>query len=112
MKMTKQEAIELHRELWNRIARLEKPEHFKKFKIAEEISKERNVIYPNNGCFCCEYAARQGDFSKVCRYCPIDWGSRVGCAGRDSLYAKWERTTSKEEFSQLAEEIANFPERS
>lgn len=116
MGLSKQEAIEFHRELWNRIAKLEKPEHYKKFEIAKEIAEERGMKRPLNGCFCCEYANQQDPtgligFLGICNHCPIDWGDKEGCEGENGLYVKWCFATSKEKFSRLAKEIANLPER-
>lgn len=110
MKLTRVEAVELHRELWHRIAKLGKPEHYKKFEIAEEIAEERGMKRPLNGCFCCEYADQQ-DPTDLCNHCPIDWGDKEGCEGGNGLYEKWCFATSKEKFSRLAKEIANLPER-
>lgn len=113
MKLTKSEAVRLHRKLWNWIAdeteRLkfkgEKCEYFKNFE-----SKD----IPNSECYCCEYASTiTGESYKCVDICPIDWGECFG--GRkncfDSLYELWDLEGDWQKAANLARQIASLPER-
>lgn len=137
MDLTKQQAIEEHRKMWNWIA-----EHgwevyknnpnimylsdIKSCYISKIYGLENN-IFPTNDCFCCEYAIEQsgGDLYNKCKRCPIDWGLRAAtpCVTKrnnyESPYVKLsnlfsddsKENVNEEEFKSLALQIANLPER-
>lgn len=112
MKLTKEQAVEEHRKMWNW--------------IAEETEKRRAVItkedylrefYPDeeikNVCFCCQYACQLADLV-LCDYCPIDWANEEGCLWYGSAYEKWRRSKHMGNWRQaaaFAREIAELPER-
>ena len=113
MKLTKKEAVELHRELWHRIAEREKEDtvYALKEEIIDEMLKEKGLEdeYVINDCFCCEYAHQQNGDKEgcVCIYCPIDWEGKNTC----DLYDEWASEVDKRELMRLAEKIAELPER-
>lgn len=126
MKLTKEQAIEKHREMWNW--------------ITDKIIEEKNVqnIYglkqtycenkfPNqyilNYCFLCEYSKEYG--RENCSLCPLDWESKCNnfmCEDKYNIsdglglwwhcqihFDKW--LNNWEEQAALARQIANLPER-
>ena len=113
MKLTKKEAVELHRELWRRIAQREKEDtdYAVKEEVFDEMMKERGLEDEDviNYCFCCEYAYQQkGDEEgSTCVYCPIDWEGKDIC----ELYYEWMYESDKRELIRIAEKISDLPER-
>lgn len=125
MKLSREEAIENHRKMWQWIAE----ETLKREKIVckEEYLEE---YFPNEviccDCFCCEYGRQQinlgYDMRYGCKFCPLDWDSSttVMCCDRftddDDLgwFALWEKITKVlnwQQASELAKIIAELPER-
>ena len=107
--MTKQEAIENHRKLWNWIADeiemtqqdKEKGDYFEDWSWAD---------IPANECFCCEYV-RITDPRYDCRCCPISWGEdEPRCSGRNVLYSLWHCTSDLDKRVKYARQIAELPE--
>ena len=127
--LSKQEAVENHRIMWNWIAE----ETLIRKRKVYEINYFNEVIgtcgacekdYPNNGCYCCEYVSKQAGTNEfgdgVCKYCPLDWKSKCnefGCIHKNlfgdfnGLYSQWEREKDYEKCGQLASGIANLAER-
>jgi hypothetical protein len=112
MTLTKQEAIENHRKMWNWIAdEIEKGNGYKYYGLANiknEYFLKHNVSLgnrPNSDCYCCEYSGDCGD-------CPLKWpgGARVVHNG---LYIKISTACLEREYieaAKLARQIANLPE--
>lgn len=128
MKLTKEQALEEHRKMWNWIAgqyenRRVGDVHGLKFEyMVEKELGER----PLHNCFCCEYAIQKR--AKAHRYrcldCPVIWGTEVydeffPCEHFLSAYQKLMDESSKfdkcdvnsELCARFAREIANLPER-
>lgn len=121
MKLTREEAIQKHRELWNWIADeterrqdcVSKKEYF------ENIGVGRNEV-PLNNCYCCEYAHNQTNTfgATKCESCPI-WSFDKPCESTfesDNLpYDLWRcayESGAWEKAAKYARIIANLPERS
>lgn len=87
MKLTKEEALRLHRQMWTdmQIALGNNPSArdrgIYKQKWCTENFPNKKII---NDCFLCEYAVRR-DETAPCYYCPIDWGSG-GCVTGNVSY--------------------------
>lgn len=130
MELTKERALELHREMWNCIAdEIEVREcvqdiHKLKRKFAKEHFPKEKIC---NNCFCCEYA------DIACELCPVEWGNECisdynyPCEAwddepdeRNGLYGNCRILYDNkllqgenlwEEQADLARQIANLPER-
>ena len=105
--MTKQEALENHRKLWNWIAdkTMERKRRVEKF----EYFEENGIDMILNGCYCCKYDSQ---FNNLCDHCPIDWGNdNNDCCYKNSPYNKWSFEYDYLKAAQYAREIANLPER-
>lgn len=100
-RLTKERAIELHRDMWNWIlGELNKNPYAKVCNLKNKYIKTNPDIYKHqeyndneelvyNNCFCCEYAVQQTnprmfannfDFwskfrSNFCKHCPLRWGT-------------------------------------
>ncbi len=111
MEITKSEAIENHRKMWNWIADetlkqkcvVDKQDYFETHEMTD---------IPFSYCYCCEYACRE------CSHCPIDWGGEFGgCVSRDNiddergLYILWCKEPDYIKAAELAKQIAELPER-
>ena len=118
--LTKEQALYLHRKLWNTLADkiLEWKRPVEKWEIFRLYGWDINT-YAN--CWCCVY---DNMFSRQCGHCPIDWGNFAGvCVWIGSPYKKWRERMDiyrtkyipsryeLEELSKYAREIANLPER-
>lgn len=102
--MTRKEAIENHRKMWNW--------------IADETVKQRRKIlkseYPfydtktlRSNCFLCEYT--NGD----CNVCPFEWPADTcygDVEGNIALYILWLDEECLQKRAEYAREIANLPE--
>lgn len=128
MKLTKKEAIENHRKMWNWIAVMLKSGRYKAFKYTEHGNKYGATIsYLKRAylsmiglkgkifcdCFCCEYDLYQypkGNWN--CSNCPLVW--RNGHC-EDGEYNELSRIPYTPEnlpkAVELARRIANLPER-
>lgn len=122
MKITKKQAINEHRKMWNWIADHVLIGEYKCINVM--LMKERYIHevflkeHPNESeplalCFCCQYTQQcRHDKRNVfdCECCPIQWpGGHCGKA--TSPYHKlYHEVESLDEFSDLAREIANLPE--
>lgn len=122
--LTKEQALYLHRKLWNAIAdkTLEFGRPVEKWEIFWMYEWPRVTA----NCWCCEYSRQQYliDRIKPCDRCPINWGGKgKACQSNGSPYDKWnmkiclwsgKKKFSKseiEEFADLAKQIANLPEK-
>ena len=130
MELTKKQAIEEHRKMWNWIADAIKNEEdlpavvsrynwisiivkLKRHYLLNYKDQKYKDIYAH--CFCCEYAYNTS--YDICRYCPVIWSGSTGyCCGE---YGEYIELTSlrgysdenKEKAYKLALKIANLPER-
>lgn len=112
MYLSKKEAVELHRELWSRIAERQKQVNYfvEKEEIIDEMIEEKGIERPLSNCFCCEYVAQNHE--DKCKYCPILFSENPEfCYIDDSEYQKWGNADTVEERAMWAEEIANLLER-
>lgn len=109
MKLTKQQAIEGHRKMWNWIA--DTIEKKKTVCCIPEL--KRDYCFENNltlscNCFCCEYNSH----TQACKKCPLDWGKTRSCSTNEkSLYCRITYCELWKEQVDLARQIANLPER-
>lgn len=116
MELTREQAIEEHRKMWNWIA--DKIESLKI--VIDIISYKREYLYLfkkgeiANSCFMCEYT------NVYCECCPLDWKSNVlssKCVNRRmvgddmGLYSRCVNAVTWQEQDKLARQIANLPER-
>lgn len=130
MNLTKKQAIEEHRKMWNWIAEQIKKYSVRKLKSFPDwasiivLLKQRYTsnmkISIYNDCFCCEYTSVKMDedfYSYSCgETCPLVWGGNnfIGCMRAE--YGTFESlkdisTENKEIAYQLALKIANLPEK-
>lgn len=103
MKLSREEAIKLHRELWGWLA-----ENPMKTKTNWSGWEEHGKI--QHDCFCCEYG--QVNKTRACN-CPLIWpnATKNYCACEQSYYIEWARATAPEERSRLAALIRDLPEK-
>ena len=114
MKLTKEEAIKRHRELWGW--------------LAENPMKEK-TDWPGwerydaalNDCFLCEYVlkSQKNDSNglSICDYCPVEFKETNGypkgtvgyCLG--GLFSRWDRAIEPKERSRIASLIRDLPEK-
>ena len=85
MKLSKKEAIKLHRKMWSDMQKKlgDCPSYYDRICFKYEWCK---TFFPNEeidcDCFLCEYALQKfQQYPEIdqCDYCPIDWGD-CGCA--------------------------------
>lgn len=111
MKLTKQQAIEGHRKMWNWIAdEIEKEKEVLKISNLKRIYCGDNDLHLLADCFCCEY---NGNIWR-CNQCPLTWGEFNTCCPSDKLTGMYDRvvnTLTWQEQAELARQIANLPER-
>ena len=118
--MTKQEAINKHRQMWRWIA--EKTEERRKAVNKIDYFNETGQMLgkPKNLCWCCEYAQSiDKDFRRMCDNCPIqwktDWSLRITpCCDRWSEYTVWDESVLASNWRKAAcwaKIIAELPER-
>lgn len=119
--LTKKQAIELHRDMWNCIA--DEIERSKKvldiFGLKRRYCKTAGFGRVMFNCFLCEYAGHVAEsYANMCSYCPLEWESKFNefmCehninAG-DGLWLKCCDAETWQEQAALARQIANLPER-
>ena len=110
MKLTKQQAIEGHRKMWNWIAdKIEREKRrFYIYDLKEIYCRENNLLLRHN-CFCCEYS---GDDDRGCEKCPVDWEKTEHCSDDEkSLYTLVLYAYTWQKQAELARTIANLPEK-
>ena len=108
--MTREEAIENHRKMWNWIA--DETEKRKKKVFKEEYFIEHNLNSCFLDCYCCHYT-RINKFNN-CEACPVEWEGETGlCFDTDSPYFRFSSTHyyDYKTAAKYAREIANLPER-
>ena len=133
-RITKEEAIKRHRDMWNWIAdEIEKRKHT----VSITTMKDRYIFehdieryaYVKNNCYCCEYASNE-DLTVDCDRCPLVWTSEeytyngyqceidyVDEYGEERYGLWWECKKYYKDPSawitqaDLARQIANLPER-
>lgn len=123
MELTKQEAIQKHRKMWNWIAE-ETEKRQEKVREEEYFSENGIENIPYKDSYCCEYGVDQlqiGEYEPKCKYCPIKWGRDVDSCiylwdekenkVANGLYLRWYHSIDWQEAARLAREIANMPER-
>lgn len=134
MKLTKEQAIEEHRKMWNWIAdqyeegRATDIYTLKSEYMGEYMEETELEERPFHNCFCCEYASEKVDsmISRPhrCTQCPVIWGTEIhshffACEHSFSAYGKLKKESDKfnkldvdsELCARFAREIANLPER-
>ena len=94
MKLTKEEALRLHRAMWSDMQRElgDNPSPSERLDYKGEWCEEH---FPNeyifNDCFCCEYNDQTENFEDLadvyCKHCPIAWPTKcddneLPCCGR------------------------------
>ena len=131
--LTKEQAIEWHKKMWNFILEIENKEgenlriNIKTRRELKETFLKENGFYIDdvkNECFLCQYSyqqlinARNIDNSKeinYCKYCPLDWCHE--CKKKDCKYSNiFQCECSMDIYSinwsnSNPEEIINLPER-
>jgi hypothetical protein len=132
-KLTKHEALDKHRIVWNKIAELleESSKSHKGYlfitSYKELAMKEVGLLedYPASNCYCCEYNNQynKGEYSYSsrllyhhCENCPIMWSKTKDdrCYSVGSLWKKLKKDLKNGEWkvaADLARQIANLPER-
>lgn len=101
--MTKQEAIEKHRKMWNWLADNpgnDKHHYLEEFEDIEDL--ECN-------CYLCEYTSRR------CYICPLEWpgGKCADSVGR-GIYGEWRSALSRDDHTtaaEIARQIAQLPKK-
>lgn len=106
--ITKREAIEKHRELWNMIAdKTEKEQKYVSKTSSGYFDDYSEADVPLNHCFCCEFdESIKSDVD--CSMCPIWWSNGNRC--NEAEYKNWEGANSVEESEIYARIIAELPE--
>ncbi len=109
MKLTREQAIEEHRKMWNWITdeTLKRKHCVSKEDYFKEHAEYRKI--PRNECWCCEY-----DNEHCCKFCPIDWGNEVSCMELVSCYMKWYECLISDDYEQAVEYariVSELPER-
>lgn len=118
MKLTREQTISGHRDMWKWIADMTE-------KLKSKISKEAYLRHINakrleHNCFLCEY--NQKFKTHDCSNCPLEWGGvrrefqcevHVNESNEYShaYYAQWRIAKDWQEAARLARIIANLPER-
>lgn len=131
MKLTKEQAIEEHRKMWNWIAdQYEEGCATDIYELKSEYMRETELeAQLLHNCFCCEYAMQsieaEGESRFLrCSKCPVIWGTEVynnffPCEHFFSAYEKLKKESYKfdklgvdsELCARFAREIANLPEK-
>ena len=127
MFLTKSDAIQGHREMWNWIAEQCEQGATERAWLKIKYCKDHKVDLAHN-CFCCDYGL-DGDEYNVCfnKFCPLVWPGEdkfksdgYACEGTWNegddestmgLWLKWKRTVDPHEAAEIARQIANLPER-
>lgn len=113
-RITKSEAIALHRKMWNYIA----DETVQRETVVSKVEAivHIGVIWQDVAyrCFCCEYGMQHFGPTLRCAACPIAWPKGSNCYEEGELYDLWEDTVDTGDWleaARLAREIANLPEK-
>lgn len=111
--LTKEQALENHRRLWRHIAEKTRAEK-RRVNKREAFKDIWGDVWVANGCWCCKYDAQFDSYS--CTHCPVMWGNGKydDCWCDNSEYREWRNTCKDKDWekaAELAEKIANLPER-
>lgn len=124
-KLSKEEAINEHRKMWNWIAEetIKRKTIVTKDDYMHEAFKKEHPYRstPQSLCFCCEYTRQQNE---SCSKCPIEWPSYEDrCNVNNSPFYEWDSIVTSIQMrgvvtqnelkvlSSLAKDIANLPEK-
>lgn len=109
IKLTKQQAIEGHRKMWNWIAdEIERQKSECCIPLLKQCYCYKNKLTLIEDCFCCEY---NNHYIK-CQKCPLDWIETSHCCSEEkSLYCRIVWSKSWKEQADLSRQIANLPEK-
>lgn len=118
--MTKQEAIEKHRALWEWLTKENKKRYENNEYLAKKLDyfrkhKISHADRPHHLCYACQYAIEQADELHKCAYCPLDWPDG-GCLSydRNGLYHQYVLAIENDDSISainIAHKIANLPEK-
>lgn len=120
-KLTKEEAVRRHRELWNKIAEL-CTGGFGVFEIKDmdlnALGYNDAFYYPTSRYWSCEYAIYNAIHlhrtnKGICCFCPIKWKTEL-CHDKGGEYDMWTRSIldrNYEKAAEMARVIANLPEK-
>lgn len=126
MKLTKQQAVEEHRKMWNWIADQYEEGRTANIRALKEEYMQKGELEGHilHNCFCCEYAIQKWSSVHRCLYCPVIWGTEVyreffPCEHvlsayqklKDESYKPDECDVNSELCACFAREIANLPEK-
>lgn len=112
--MTKREAVEKHRILWNTIAKM--IDDGVEYDVTTLYKMDAIIIMGDIGiksdCYCCEYAkCKNPPWDVNCKKCPIVW-KYEHCL--DGEYGDFRQAVFHRDYplaAEIAREIANLPER-
>lgn len=114
-KLTREKAIEKHRELWNEIAHVLSEIETGDIELWDLKTKAlRNLgekEIPLNGCYCCEYT-KPYDYEGACDFCPIKWRCRGEFRCEKSEFGDFKNELYFREYDsarEIALTIANLP---
>lgn len=123
-KLTKERAVQLHRELWTSIAEGTRELQNPVGKVTEMTSMGFDVFDVFNQCFCCEYAVNAASQQQImCDACPLCWPDGMctvdtydsdGKCHHTGLYDLWYDAYRRNDWRQaafFATQIANLPEK-
>lgn len=106
--ITKREAIEKHRELWNMIAdKTEETNNFVTKRGSGYFDDYSEDDVPLNNCFCCEFDESL-EHGSACNMCPLWWNDGNNCY--EAEYEKWHGSESIEDRIAYARMIVELPE--
>lgn len=119
MNLTREQAIEEHRKMYNEMAdEIEKNKRSIKYvaKWKEHYINEIGFLDFNNDCFLCQYTIDKFPRERCEFTCPLMWGEKLGdtCMVTeygDGLFRRLLYAESWQEQAALASQIANLPER-
>lgn len=124
-KLTKEEAVRRHRELWNKIAELCTSKDIVmgigdsiKYMALKSLGYDDPLCAPTNRCWACEYAINNAIYlhrtnEGICCFCPIKWKTEL-CHDEGGEYDMWTRYIEDgnyEKAAEIARVIANLPEK-
>lgn len=121
-KLSKEEAVRRHRELWNKIAELCCTGKFRVYNIKyaafEALGYDDPNEFPDGMCWACEYAINNVIYlhrtnGAACCSCPIKWKTEA-CYNKGGEYDMWDRYMwdgNYEKAAEMARVIANLPEK-
>lgn len=119
-KLTKKEAVRLHREMWRIISEMSDEEIEEALNGRNSVSSIKRfalIKMQSNGihyrfkgdllCFCCEY----GHNSNNCKSCPVKWKNERCYLSEYEEFCHFIHTKRYNESRTVAKEISELPER-